>query len=159
MNKPMKRALCAALFAAALAADSLISIRLAAGPGALPAAATVTEDADPLYRFRLEREQLRAREEAQLNQIIYSEGGEADAAQARRRLMALLDHAEAESTLEGVLRARGFEDAVVTVSESAANVLVRREAPLTQRESAVILELVTRQTGLSGGDVKIIPVK
>ena len=73
--------------------------------------------------------------------------------------MDMLDRAEAENTLEGVLRARGFDDAVVTVGERSANVLLRREAPLNQRETAVILELVMRETGLTGGSVKIIPVK
>ncbi len=158
MNRTVKRLMQAALLAAALAADSIVSVRLAAGNEAVTAAALPGE-ADPLYAFRLEREQLRAREEAQLNQIIYAAGAEEDAALARRRLMDMLARAEAETTLEGVLAARGFDGAVVTVSDSAANVLVRREQPLTQRESAVILELVTRETGLGGGNVKIIPVK
>ncbi len=47
---------------------------------------------------------------------------------------------------------------MVTVSERSANALIPRER-LTMQETAVILELVTRQTGLSGGNVKIIPVK
>lgn len=159
MNQHVKRAAWIALAVAALAADSMISVRLAAKPTALVAAATVPEQADPLGQFRLEREQLRAREEAQLNQLIYSGGAEGESAQARRRLMELMDQAQAENTLEGVLMARGFEDAVVTVSGRSANVLLRRETPLTQQESAVVLELVMRETGLAGGSVKIIPVK
>ena len=159
MNKPMKRALMIALAAAALAADSWISVRLAGRGGAVSVSATVEEDTDPMQSFRLEREQLRAREEAQLNQIIYSAGAEGEDAQARQRLMDMLKHAEAENTLEGVLRSRGFEDALVTVSDHSANVLLRRDTPLTQRETAVILELVMRETGLTGGNVKIIPVK
>ena len=158
MNKAMKRTLYFALSALALASDSYLSIRLAGRPRAISATVPV-EAEDPLQSFRLEREQLRAREEAQLNQIIYSAGAGEDAAQARQRLMDMLSRAEEESTLEGILLARGFEDAVVNVSAHSADVLLRRDSPLTQRESAVILELVMRQTGLAGGNVKIVPVK
>lgn len=160
MNNMIKRCLWAALALAALAADSALTYRLATARSVRTAsAASVREPADALQSFRLEREQLRAREEAQLNEIIYSDGSGELAGQARQRLMDMLDRAEAENTLEGVLRARGFDDAVVTVGERSANVLLRREAPLNQRETAVILELVMRETGLTGGSVKIIPVK
>ena len=160
MNNMIKRCLWAALALAALAADSALTYRLATARSVRTAsAASVREPADALQSFRLEREQLRAREEAQLNEIIYSDGSGELAGQARQRLMDMLDRAEAENMLEGVLRARGFDDAVVTVGERSANVLLRREAPLNQRETAVILELVMRETGLTGGSVKIIPVK
>ena len=47
---------------------------------------------------------------------------------------------------------------ICAFSASAANVLIRGEAP-THAQSAVILDLVMRETGLTGGNVKIIPVK
>ena len=53
--------------------------------------------------------------------------------------------AEQETTIEGVLRARGYADCVATIHEDTANVLVRAEA-LTRQETAVILELVLRET-------------
>ena len=107
----------------------------------------------------MEREQLRARQEAQLNDIIYGDKSDAAAiARAQEQLLSLLSRAEQELTLEGILQGRGFEYAVVSVGERSANVLLRRET-VTQRESAVIMELVLRETGLTGGNVKIIPVK
>ena len=72
--------------------------------------------------------------------------------------MSLIERAEQELTLEGILQGRGFADAVVSVGERSCNVLLRQES-VTQQESAVILELVMRETGLTGGNVKIIPVK
>lgn len=160
MNKWAKRAFCAALIALALAADTLITLKVVGAGATRAVSAALPQGAkeDPLISFRREREQLRARSEAQLNEVIYSGGDDAACAQARMQLTDMLARAEAETTIEGVLRARGFEDAVVTVSAGSANVLVRGEA-LTQRQSAVILELVLRETGLTGGCVKIIPVK
>ena len=161
----MKGWLKATLFAvsavALLAADSLATWRLATEQAAHTAGAPASTQAarDPMDRFRLEREQLRARQEAQLNDIIYAEVSDAEnIAQAQRSLMALMANAQAEATIEGILQARGYEDALVSVSANSANVMLKREA-LTQRESAVILELVMRETGLTGGNVKIIPVK
>lgn len=147
--------------AALLAADTAVTWRLAAHRlnRAASAPAYSAAQSDPMASFRLEREQLRARQEAQLNDIIHAPGGDdAIAQEARRQLLAMLEHARAESALEGVLRSRGFEDALVSVSDAAANVLIRGDGP-TRAESAVILDLVMRQTGLTGGNVKIIPVK
>lgn len=114
---------------------------------------------DPMADFRLEREQLRARQESQLNDIIHS--GQSDGeivTRAQEQLLELLAATDMETTLEGLLLSRGFGDVLVSIRGGSANVLVRSEA-MTQRETAVILELVMRQTGLTGGNVKIIPVK
>lgn len=117
-----------------------------------------TEQADPLVAFRQEREQLRAMQTAQLNDVIYGENTDEETrALAQRTLLSLLAWAEQETTLEGVLRARGYADAVVTVHEDSVNVLVRAQS-LTRQESAVILELVLRETDASSGEVKIIPI-
>ena len=52
---------------------------------------------------------------------------------------------------------RGYSSAVATVHEDSVNVLVRADS-LSQSETAVILELVLREAGISGGNVKIIPI-
>ena len=123
-----------------------------------PAPSVAPEANDPLEAFRLEREQLRSMQTAQLNDIIHD--GETDGqtrALAQRTLIDLLAWAEQETTIEGVLRARGYADCAVTVHEDTANVLVRAEA-LTRQETAVILELVLRETDVDSGNVKIIPI-
>lgn len=162
MKKWTRRALVMLAAALALGADTAVTLRLARAPAVRAASAPAPADAgedDPLARFRTEREQLRAREQAQLNDIIYDPKSDAGiVAAAQRQLLSMLEGAEKELTIEGVLQGRGFDGALATVSDRAANVLVRAEA-LTQRQTAVILELVTRETGLTGGNVKIIPVK
>lgn len=161
MNKKMKIALISLAALGTLAGDAALTWRMAAKSanraGSAPAYSPVATD--PMARFRLEREQLRAREEAQLNEIIHDPGGdEAIGSRAREQLLSLLDRSEKELALEGILQSRGFEDALVSLSDASANVLIRREG-MTSAETAVILELVMRETGLTGGNVKIIPVK
>ncbi len=161
MKKGIKLATFALGTLLALGADSFATWKLATRDTAREQSAPAYSEAisDPLSRFRLEREELRARQEAQLNDIIYSDRSDGEnVAQAQTQLLEMLSHAQTEHTLEGILQSRGFEEALVSVSNGSANVLVRREA-LNQRESAVILELVMRETGLTGGNVKIIPVK
>ena len=76
---------------------------------------------------------------------------------AQRRIMDIYARAEQEMNIEGVLRARGFDEALATVSTDCANVLVRTKS-LSQADADAILELVCRETGLLGGNIKIIPL-
>ena len=161
MNRKTRWALGTAFLAAMLAADALITQRLVLENVNRARSAPVYSQvrSDPMAAFRLEREQLRSRQEAQLNDIIHAPDGDGEiAALARKQLLDMLEHARQESTLEGILRSRGFEDALVSVSGAGANVMLRGEE-VTAAQSAVILDLVMRETGLTGGNVKIIPVK
>lgn len=124
----------------------------------VPPAQETSAAVDPIVQFRTERQQLRQMQIGQLNEIVY--GGSADAemvAMARQRQMELMEWSEQELTLEGVLRLREFKDVLVTVHTDSVNVMVRADA-LTREQTAVILELVVRETGISGGNVKIIPI-
>lgn len=145
-----------------LAADAALTWRLARAryENQAGSAAVYSEvQRDPLSSFRLEREQLRAREEAELNEIIHSQTSEPQIiSQAQSRLMDVMACAEQENAIEGILRGRGLGDVLASVSPDSANILVRAEA-LNASQTAVILDLVMRQTGLTGGNVKIIPVK
>ena len=113
---------------------------------------------DAVATFRTEREQLRAMQKAQLNEIVHDDATEAEiAALAQRQLMELCSREEHELTLEGLLTLRGFDDPVVTVQSDSVNVLLRAEL-VTQQECSVILDLVCRETGVQSGNVKIIPI-
>lgn len=122
-----------------------------------PVNAAVQEE-DAVAAFRTEREQLRAMQKAQLNEIVHGDGSEPEiAALAQRQLMELCSREEHELTLEGLLTLRGFDDPVVTVQSDSVNVLLRAEF-VTQQECSVILDLVCRETGVQSGNVKIIPI-
>lgn len=124
----------------------------------LSAASSMETARDPLEQFRTERQQLRQRQIAQLNELIYDESADAETTSlAKRRLLELMRWSEQETTLEGLLRLREFADVLVTVHTDSVNVMVRADA-LNRQQSAVILDLVMRETGISGGNVKIIPI-
>lgn len=149
---------CAALLAAAgigFAAGRFVST------GAAPAAVISQEAGKPvdtIEEFRTERQQLRQMQLSQLNEIIFDKNSEAEiVSMAQQRQMELMEWAEQEQTLEGLLALRDFEDVLVTVHTDSVNVMVRSES-VSQQQAAVILELVMRETGISGGNVKIVPI-
>lgn len=155
-----RAALCAAALCLLLAVTVMSVYVRDSQVRALPAqsAQVMAEETDPLTAFRTERAQLRERQRAELNDIIHDAATDPDTlSSAKRRLMELMDSERAETDIEGVLSARGFEETLVTVSATAVNVLVRGE-PLDRRKTAVILDLVLRQTGVTSQNVKIIPI-
>lgn len=113
---------------------------------------------DPVETYKTVREKLRSVEKAQLNDIAHGSADEELARMAQEQLILLCLRDEQESTCEAILEMRGFEAPIVTVHAESVNVVLRAEA-LTEQESAVILELVCRETGLSADNVKIIPIK
>ena len=112
----------------------------------------LTEDAeDALAAFATSRI---AQFEA-LDRMIDAGGAHSDEAAAQK--LKLVDFMEDETTVEGVLRAQGFKDAICTVHDDSCNVMVRA-ASLTDAQSAQILSVASAQTGLSPANIKIIPV-
>lgn len=108
--------------------------------------------------FRDERKESRQIQISQLNEMIHSGVDDPEIlALAQRRLLDLLDRMEKETNLEGMLKMRSFEDVIVAVSTDTANVFVKGDV-LTQQQTAVILELVSREMKISGRNVKIIPI-
>lgn len=116
------------------------------------------ESADVIAAFLTEREQVRNLEILQLNAVAADEGAEEEIrAQARSQLLALTDSMEKENAIEGVLRMRGYDDAVATVHPESVNIVLRASS-VSASDSAAILELVMRETGQTGSHVKIITV-
>ena len=132
--------------------------QMRADEAATSARARTQREQNAVERFRTLREQLRAMEKAQLNDVAH--GADTDAelkAMAQRQLVELCAREEQELTLEGVLEMRGYSQPVVTVHADSVNVLISTEL-ITRQESAAILELVCRETGAQAGNVKIIPI-
>ena len=70
--------------------------------------------------------------------------------------MQLIGYAENELVLENLIKARGFEDACVTMSTGNVNVVVK-DGDLNSQDVAQILWIVTEETGCSATDVVVVP--
>lgn len=107
--------------------------------------------------YRSEREATRESEFLYLDAIISSEtSSEAAKTAAEEQKLGLVERMEKEMQLESLVKAKGFEDAIVTMSDSGVNVVVGT-AELTAEQAAQIYDIVRSETDLTAGDVKIIP--
>ena len=107
--------------------------------------------------YRSERNSVRAQEVAYLDSIIQNTATKQetlDEAQARK--LELTDMMEKEVTVEGLLRAKGFSQAIVTLSPESVNIVVA-DASVTSQQAAQILQIVQNETGQPAQNVKIIP--
>lgn len=109
--------------------------------------------------YRTERTSARESELAILNEIIANTSTTPTerslAVASKQDLVAKI---EKELILEGLVKAKGFEDAVVTIGSSYYNVIVKNANQFTSDEVAQILAVITSETGCLATNVKIIPM-
>lgn len=109
--------------------------------------------------YRSDRESVRNEEIKYYNAIIASTDSSAEAkANAETKRADLIKTMETELVTEGLIKAKGFEDVIVTSTTSNVKVVVK-SAELTKTQVAQIVDIVKEQTGLAIDYIKIIPVE
>ena len=109
--------------------------------------------------YRTDRESTRDSEIAYYDAIIASDTSSAEAkATAETKKVELIEAMETELVTEGLIKAKGFEDVIITSTSTNVNVVVK-SAELTSSQVAQIVSIVTEQTGMSLDCIKIIPVQ
>lgn len=125
-----------------------------------PASTTTTSAVNFFDTYKTDRDSARSSQVELLNEIInssYSTASEKATATASKT--ALVEKMEKELILEGLIKAKGFEDAVVTIGSSYYNVIVKDTGNLGNNEVSQILSVIQSETGASANNVKIIPVE
>ena len=109
--------------------------------------------------YRTDRIDTRDLEISYLDAIIASASASDEAkATAEASKAELVAKMESELILEGLIKAKGFDDAIVSTSTSNINVIVK-SAELTDSEVAQIVEVIQGQTNYNLENIKIIPVE
>ena len=122
-------------------------------------AMTVSLPEDNFAQIRLNRQETRDSAVELLQQTMTYED-ESAAAAAATSLDAIVGDALAESQVESLVIAKGYDDCVVYMNEENIHVAVSAPAEgLAEADVALISDLVTAQTGCSLGDIRIIEVK
>lgn len=118
-----------------------------------------TLSSDYFSSAKLSREQSRAKNKETLMEIINNESiASADKKAAVKEVAELTENAELENAAELMLEAKGFADAVVSISKGNADVVVSA-AELSSQQIAQIEDIVKRKTGISAQNIVITPVK
>ena len=107
--------------------------------------------------YRSNRETARAEEFSYLDAIIASESTSAEVkATAEEKQVELLSFIENELVLESLIKAKGYDDAVVTMSTNNLHVIVNK-AELTSEEVSKILGIILEETDYTASQVYVVP--
>lgn len=109
--------------------------------------------------YRQDRQSTRDQELLYYDAIINSESSTDEAkSNAESKKMEIVKQMESELVMEGLIKAKGFQDVIVTNSATNVNVIVKC-ASLESSQVAQIVSIVKEQTLKSLDNIKIIPVE
>ena len=107
---------------------------------------------------KVTREQVRAKNRETLQQIIDNkELSDKQKKDAVSQMVKMTELSEKEAAAETLLASKGFSDAVVSIADEAADVVVNAKE-LTEASRAQITDIVTRKTGVPAENVVINPI-
>lgn len=109
-------------------------------------------------KARINRETERAKSIDLLKQTIADSSTSPEAREnAQNQLSKIADNMEIEANAEGIITAKGYNDCVVYISDSAVNAVVASESELTAADTAKIRDIIFEQT--NNNNIKIVAVK
>ena len=125
--------------------------------GEIPGEAVYTNSGSvsSLSGARLLKEQTRAKNKETLLEIINN--AENQKQEAVDEMIALTDLTERETAAEILLETRGYADAVVTITDESADVVVGMSV-LSDAQCAQIEDIVARKTGIAAQNIVINPL-
>lgn len=129
------------------------------GEKAAPASAKgpVVTAKDFFIEARLERDRVRSEEIQTLKELASDDKVSGDIRiKAQRDLLALSNRRAREAEAEALLRAKGYERAVVFLNERGAVVIVWLDR-VTMEDASRLADMVAAATGVSIADVRIVP--
>lgn len=93
------------------------------------------------------------------NQILKNEASSQEAKEnAQAQINSLIEAMSIEVTMEGLIKAKGFSEALVNYSSTYINVILQ-SSELTESEVAQIVEIIQSQVDRDIDYIKIIPVE
>ena len=116
------------------------------------------ETKDPFEEARFNKTKARD-ERLDLLDDVLETGDDEEKKNAQNQKLELGKMIEQESLTENVLKSKGYEQVMVTVTEKGATVTVLSSEGLKVSDSARITEAVSTETGIEAEKVKIIEMK
>lgn len=105
---------------------------------------------------RLARDKLRASLIDRINEIVNNENTtEEMRVEAQKKIIHIGDLSEKELTIEGLIKAKGFEEALVFLTDENLKIIVSVEE-LTEQDVVKILNIAMGETDLDSSNIKIM---
>ncbi|AFS78389.1 stage III sporulation protein AH [Gottschalkia acidurici 9a] len=112
--------------------------------------------ANYFVEHRLSRDKLRGESVERLNKMIEDEKTVAEVrTNAQKELISIGENSEMELYIEGLIKGKGFADALVFLNKDSARIVVDKEE-LEETDVMKILEIVTTETELDSSNIKIM---
>lgn len=107
---------------------------------------------------KVSREQVRAKNKETLLEIVNNEKlSDAQKQEAVNEMVKMTEIAEKEAAAESLLNSKGFSEAVVSITDDSADVVVNA-SDLSEANRAQIEDIVSRKTGVAAENIIITPV-
>ena len=120
--------------------------------------ANVQTSANFFSNYRADRQETRDQEKLYLDAIIASDATSAEAkANAEAERLKLITNMDTIMNIENLIKAKGFEDVIVSASSNTINVIVETNG-LTNAEVAQIVDVVKNNSDYSIDNIKITEV-
>ena len=114
-------------------------------------------ESDYFASSRLTRTQARDEAVSTLKELSESDTADQSAKDDAAAQISALADTVAEANIESLIRAKGYEDAVVMLGDSSANIVVAPpDGGLQAEDVAVIRDIVISETGMTAGQIKIV---
>lgn len=124
-------------------------------PGETVLTSSVVNSNDYASEVKLNREQVRSKNKESLLQIINDESIEDKEKQAAiETMISITEIAEKEADAEMLLKAKGFTDVVVSISEESCDVVLDM-GDVTDAKRAQVEDIVKRKTGVAADKIVI----
>lgn len=134
-------------------------LNIALNRGVVETGTSNITNANFFVTYRADRQSVRNEEIGYYDAIIASADSSAEAkASAEAKKEKLIESMDLELTTEGLIKAKGFEDVIVTSSTSSVKVVVKA-TELTSSQVKQIVQIVAEQTGIHPDYIKILPVQ
>jgi len=108
---------------------------------------------------RLNREQGRSNERSILNDLINNPNTpDEQRSEAADNMLNIQRRVEKESGAEALIKAKGFSEVYVRISDNAVDVIVNKPE-LTSQDLAMIMDVIKRKTGMNETQIHISPMR
>lgn len=136
-------------------------LNIALNNNATQTSAGAINSANYFSTYREDRQSTRDQELLYYDAIITNTSSSADAIkEAEAKKLAIVEQMETELVMEGLIKAKGFEDCIVTNVNPNVKIVVKcAEATLTSSEVAQIVSIVKEQTNAGIDNIQITPVE
>lgn len=106
--------------------------------------------------YRLSRDKLRASLVDRLDQIVNNTNtNDTVRSEAQKEIMKIGNHSEKELQIEGLIKGKGFDDAIVFLSEKDIKIVVST-IELKEQDMVKILDIVKSETDYDANNIKIM---